>query len=1046
MTKGIMTGLLTVAAMLLSISVANAADISWSGTTGDWNTAGNWGGTVPGAGDIARVNNSGTAQLSAAATVEQLYLGNSGGQTGTVEVSSGSLDVTLSDKFYIGVSGAGTLNISGGTVTGPDVIRIGQSSGSDGSVVMTGGTFECGRLFVGNNGDGLLEVANNSTLTVNGYVNMLNGTGTFNVKGSGATIELQYLAVNAGKGHSLNLSLDAGGISLIDVKDLNSGFTYASKAILGDLKIVVDEMPGFSASVGDTFDVIKAEDGITTNTSISVASLIDGLAFSAAVINIAGSDILRLTAVEAADTALIWSDGNGNGNWNEDGNWDNVYGADYGVPGGNIAHAFITNGTANITPASPPPGAVVRTYVGGTGGAVLNVGASADFGRFYIGESSGETGTVNLTAGTLQQTVDQEFRIGVSGIGTINISGGTLDAVDVVRIGNNTGSDGTVDMTGGTFESGRLFIGNNGDGLLEVESNATLTVNGYISMGNGTGAFNVKGSGATIELHRLGVNEGKGHSLNLFLDAGGISPIDVKDMSAGFTYASQAILNDLKIVVDELSGFSGGVGDTFDVIKAEDGITTNTSFSVSSQIYGLDFTAAVVTVGSDQVLRLTAVPGAAMLELVWGGAVDNNWNVDGNWDNVYGTDYGVPGGSDAFALITNGTANITPSSQPPGAVARGYVGGSNGAVLNVGADASFGYFILAGADGETGTVNLTAGTLTQTVNQEFKIGDQGTGTINISGGTLQGTDVVRIGNATGSDGTVDMTGGTFESGRLFVSSGGDGLLEVENNSTLTVNGYVQMANGTGTFSVKGSGATIELHRLVVNAGKSHSLNLFLDAGGISLIDVKDMSAGFTYDSQALLNDLEIVVDEMAGFSPSLGDTFDVIRAKDGITTNTSFSVASRIFGLDFDPSIITVGTDEILRLTTVAGDSRLDLWMVDYGIVDLSGDEDNDGLDNLSEFALGGNPTNALDQGHAPTSWPSGSSLNYVYPMRSEPYSGASYHLETTDDLVNGTWVETDLELGTATDGYAAGFDAVTNQVDTSIEDEQFIRLRVQEN
>ena len=1044
MKKGIVTGWLMAVAMLFSISVANADDISWSGTTGDWTTGGNWGGTVPGVGDIARVNNSGTAQLSAAVTVDKLYLGNSGGHVGTVEVSSGSLDVTVSDGFYIGDAGTGTLNISGGTVTAPDVVRIGRATSGDGTVVMTGGTFESGRLFLSSGGDGLLEVENSSTLTVNGYVNMANGTGTFNVKGSGSTIELHRLVVNGGKGHTLNLSLDAGGISLIDVKNMNAGFGYDRQAILNDLEIVVDEMPGFSASLGDTFDVIKAENGITTNTDFSVTSLIDGLAFSATVVNISGSDTLRLTAVEAADTALVWSDGNGNGNWNEDGNWDNVYGTDYGVPGGNIAHAFITNGTANITPASQPPGAVVRTYVGGTGGAILNVGASANFGRFYIGESSGETGTVNLTSGTLTQTVDQEFHIGVGGIGTINISGGTLQGTDVVRIGKNAGSDGTVDMTGGTFESGRLFIGSGGNGLLEVESNATLTVNGYINMANGPGTFNVKGSGSTIELHRLAVNAGKGHTLNLFMDAGGISVIDVKNMNAGFAYASEALLTDLKIVVDELPGFSGGVGDTFDVIKAEGGITTSTGFSVSSQVYGLDFTAAVVTVGSDQVLRLTAIPGAAMLELVWGGAVDNNWNEAGNWDNVLGVDLGVPGGNDAYALITNGTASITPSSQPPGAVARGYVGGTNGAALNVGADASFGYFILAGADEDSGTVNLTAGTLTQTVNQQFLIGDHGTGTINISGGTLQGTDVVRIGRAAGSDGSVVMTGGTFESGRLFLSSGGDGLLEVANNSTLTVNGYVQMANGTGTFNVKGSESTIELHRLVVNAVKGHSLNLFLDAGGISLIDVKDMSAGFTYDSQALLGDLKIVVDEMPGFSPSLGDTFDVIRAEDGITT-LGLTVSSRIFGLDFEPSILTVGSDEVLRLTTVAGDTRLDLWAADYGITDLLDDADGDGLDNLSEFALGGNPTNALDQGHAPASWSAGSSLNYVYPMRSEQYSGVSYQLETTDDLIYGDWAETDLELGTATDGYAAGFDAVTNQMDTSVKNEQFIRLIIEE-
>ncbi|RLA39242.1 MAG: hypothetical protein DRR06_19455 [Gammaproteobacteria bacterium] len=70
--------------------------------------------------------------------------------------------------------------------------------------------------------------------------------------------------------------------------------------------------------------------------------------------------------------------------------------------------------------------------------------------------------------------------------------------------------------------------------------------------------------------------------------------------------------------------------------------------------------------------------------------------------------------------------------------------------------------------------------------------------------------------------------------------------------------------------------------------------------------------------------------------------------------------------------------------------------------------------------------------------------FEYVYPKRSDANSGISYHLELTDDLIYTPWVNSGYSIeGTGT--IDSEFDAVTNRISTEIEDEQFIRLVIEE-
>ena len=108
---------------------------------------------------------------------------------------------------------------------------------------------------------------------------------------------------------------------------------------------------------------------------------------------------------------------------------------------------------------------------------------------------------------------------------------------------------------------------------------------------------------------------------------------------------------------------------------------------------------------------------------------------------------------------------------------------------------------------------------------------------------------------------------------------------------------------------------------------------------------------------------------------------------------------------------------------------------------------DGDGLNNLAEYAIGGNPTNGADEGRAPefqtveeggTNW-----IKYVYVRRNDAAArGLNYSLEQSTDLLSNVWTNAPAEeIGTGV--LDTEFDSITNRVPTG-ENAQFIRLRVE--
>jgi acetyl esterase/lipase len=119
-----------------------------------------------------------------------------------------------------------------------------------------------------------------------------------------------------------------------------------------------------------------------------------------------------------------------------------------------------------------------------------------------------------------------------------------------------------------------------------------------------------------------------------------------------------------------------------------------------------------------------------------------------------------------------------------------------------------------------------------------------------------------------------------------------------------------------------------------------------------------------------------------------------------------------------------------------------DLWAHGYGIGAGTNDFDFDGLKNLYEYGVGGNPTNALDRGTLPIFTRSGSVLLYRHPRRSDD-PALIYTLETTTNLVAGTWTSEGYTVS-GTNVTGGTFNFVTNEVDTAAS-EKFIRLKIEQ-
>ncbi|MBT8046306.1 MAG: hypothetical protein KJN67_03975, partial [Pontiella sp.] len=71
--------------------------------------------------------------------------------------------------------------------------------------------------------------------------------------------------------------------------------------------------------------------------------------------------------------------------------------------------------------------------------------------------------------------------------------------------------------------------------------------------------------------------------------------------------------------------------------------------------------------------------------------------------------------------------------------------------------------------------------------------------------------------------------------------------------------------------------------------------------------------------------------------------------------------------------------------------------------------------------------------------------LEYIHVQQTDSNSGLLYYLELSDNLVSNVWTNTGYTV-VGSGPFTNGLDAVTNQISTDSKDQQFIRLKIEQN
>ena len=289
--------------ILLFCSTAFAADVTWTGGSGAWQTSSNWNtGTVPGTADFAFIP-SGTVNVSNV-TAEVRGFRQTGG---TINISGNDAVVEAGQVRQVSQFD-GIVNQTAG-FTSVNTCRIGETAGSSGSYTISDGSFRAARgpvslrLGGSTSGTGSMTVAGGSfearQIVQLGGTNASAGTGTFSVVGSQASSITIGANGNNGAwsqsaGSTLHLRLDVGGTTPIFLADTGNSTpasaTFASGAILD-----VAHLTGGGGG-GGTWTVLEVQNGEINDEGLVFASGVDTSVWSFDVDNTGANGKLTVTA------------------------------------------------------------------------------------------------------------------------------------------------------------------------------------------------------------------------------------------------------------------------------------------------------------------------------------------------------------------------------------------------------------------------------------------------------------------------------------------------------------------------------------------------------------------------------------------------------------------------------------------------------------------------------------------------------------------------------------------------------------------------------
>lgn len=791
-------------ALLFSV-LGNApahAQSFWSGGAGDWFDAGNWAGGVPGAGDIAIVNNGGTAQIGAAGAVSSIgSAGETAGNSGTVEVDGAGSTWAIGNTLYVGNSGTGRLDVTNGGAVSNHNGAIGTTATGSGTATIDGASSTWtngGQLTIGELGSGILDITSGGVVsnTFAIIANQAGSSGDVTVDGAGSEWNFSSnLAV--GNSGDATLSISGGGaVSNVD------GFVGYFAA--GSSAVTVDGADSIWTNSGELY--IGVWGGATLD-------ITDGGAVSNTIGHIGRHDTgdgeVTVSGANSTWTNSDWlhvgHSGTGELTVESGGAVQNVIGL--------IGSAVDSTGTVTVRNADSiwtnTNNMAVGYFGDGTlaveaGGAVINV-------QGFVGDQSTATGFATVTGAGSTWTNSGLFAVGNFGEGTLDILDGGLVSNTTGHIGRNANSTGavTVDGEDSTWtNSGELRIGEAASGTLDISGGGAVSntsgIIGYAAASSGgvtvDGADSIWTNSGALTVGRAATGAGGNPGALLSITDGG------------------AVTNTAG-TIGNLAGSTGevtvdGAGSTWansgDLVV---GATGSGTLGISG--------GGAVSNASGFIGDLAAGTGAVTVD-----------GADSTWTNTGGNGLNVGWMGSATLDISNGGA----VSSLAGHVGR--QADSTGTVTVSGAGSVWSIVgaLLVGNSG-SGTLTLSDGGVAEAASVTIASNASSTGTLNIGAAS---------GDAAAGAGTLDAASVVFGSGAgtlVFNHTGNDHLFgaDISGDGEVRVESGQTTLTGTNTYT---GGTTIAGGRLV---GNSASLvgDIEMDASGDQLYFDQSTDGSFT---------------------------------------------------------------------------------------------------------------------------------------------------------------------------------------------------------
>jgi fibronectin-binding autotransporter adhesin len=836
------------------------------------------GGTANFAGNINLVNNS---QLNINGGTVTINSGNSGQQIvaqygGSINQTAGT--TTVGTNLWLGANGTtGTLNLSGGTWSQNNFLRLGFNSSGTGIINQSGGTFEMGSTFDAWGGS-------KSSYNLNG--------GTFRVTGTNVAIN------NSGSGMDFNITGSSGNVTMdtttnnftvLNTSTFNNAAATLTKTGTGKLTFSnasqLDIRNGALSMQAGTIETagtltIGSSSGTATATMTN-GTLRTGYLGAGANFTVGNGGTGSLT--QSGGTLDVGSQANTRIGWNAGGT------GTYTLNGG--TYSGVTNN-------------LFIGHSGGTGTVNVNGGSLATY-NLIVGGNSAASGTLNLNGGTVSLANADGFYVDANGTLNLN-SGGSLPSANL-RVVNG----GILNFNGGTGNAAaNIFTGGGtGGGTVDLNGRAigNSTWGNLIASGSGAVLRNSSTNAATIAStgNTIWIWDG---ATNLTIDAsGGNIQIDSRITSSGQATQTGIIKTGTNALV--LAGGNDYTGAT--------AINAGTLTLVNGS--GLGSTAAGTTVASGAQLRLNATNsgftvGNEALAISGQGVTTGGALRNAVGNNTY---------QGKITLAADATIGAASSTILTLDVASGNAIESANRNLTIDG---------AGTTLVNDGISLGTGGLT-------KIGS-GTATLaaanNYSGATAVNAGLLKVlsGGSISSSSTTVNSGGTFDvggtagnvqvnSGGLLKGSGSVGAFTLASGGTLTPGNSPGTLTAASATILGGSTYNWEISALTGTAGTTW--DLFSVGGLLNMSDVTSTNkwnlvvtgdSGFTgWTDTSSYTYVFAQAASVSGFSSTVGTD---VTSLFNITTSGIASKPNASFNVNGDFKVVVGSANGFTTLNLMA--------------------------------------------------------------------------------------------------------------------------------